>query len=149
MGKKLRFSFLPIPEELMESKAITWGDKHLFGIIAKTNLEEVKFKNRTLAKRMKCSIATIKRRIKQLKENNLVVVRYNPGGANTYIVNLQLINIIQREVKSELGVAQHSELGVGSPSELPYKRTSLKNINKEGLKKLKLVKQVVKEKMKV
>ena len=95
--KKLSFSFLPIPEELMRSKAISFGAKFLFGIIAKTNLERVKFKKKTLAEKMGCEGREVQRRVKELKDSNLIIVKGDPGRSNFYSVNLEMLTIIQKE----------------------------------------------------
>lgn len=93
--KKLGFSFLPIPEELMRSKALSFGAKFLFGIIAKANKENVKWSVNYLAKRMECSRREVIRRIQELKENNLIIVKQRKGKVNEYSINFQLISLIQ------------------------------------------------------
>lgn len=100
---KLQFSFLPIPEEIMKSKAISDGAKLLFGIIAKVNLEEVRWRTKKLAEKMSCSDKEARNRIKELKDNNLLIVR-RTGRANIYQINLQLVNLIQGK-----------EIGTGVP----------------------------------
>ncbi len=96
LPKKLGFGFLPIPEELMQSKAISWGAKHLWGIIAKANLEEVKWGIEYLSERMKCGERETKNRIAELKSNNLILVK-KTGRSNIYSINLELVQLIQDE----------------------------------------------------
>ncbi len=95
MVKKLSFSFLPIPEELMVSKALSFGAKILFGIIAKANRESIKWSVGYLSKRMKCSTRETTRRITELKENSLILVFRRGGKTNEYMVNLELVQATQ------------------------------------------------------
>lgn len=95
LPKKLSFSFLPIPEEIMLSNALSFGAKVLFGIIAKTNREKIVFKIKTLAERMQCSPREAQRRVKELKDNNLLIVEEKLGKANSYSINLELVNVFQ------------------------------------------------------
>lgn len=95
---KLRFSFLPIPEELMRSKALSFGAKFLFGIIAKANLEEIRFSMKYLGERMDCTPREARSRAKELRENGLITSE-RTGRANIYTVNLELIQLIQEDSK--------------------------------------------------
>jgi len=103
---KLQFSFLPIPEELMKSKAISWGAKHLFGIIAKVNQEKVRRSVRHFSQRMNCSSRETTRRIAELRKNNLIRVIEHKGGLNEYVINLELIQIIQTPDQTDGGKTQ-------------------------------------------
>ncbi len=122
MTKKLSFSFLPIPEELMGSKAISWGAKYLFGIIAKANKEKIRWSVKYLAKRMDCTPRETSRRVKELKENNLIIVKGRKGRVNEYIVNLELIQSIQTPDQSVGGQESQNchetpdRSGQGSPT---------------------------------
>ena len=145
--KKLGFSFLPIPEELMRSKVISFGAKFLFGIIAKANLEEVKWSKKYLAKRMDCSSREVYNRIRELEENNFITVdKTEKGKVNKYKVNLELIYIIQGEEQMfhtpnvPRGM-EHSVPGSVEYSVPDIKELSLKkNIKEENLLKIKKLK---------
>jgi len=95
VSKKLSFSFLPIPEELMQSKALSFGAKFLFGIISKANRESIKWSVNYLSRRMKCSTRETTRRITELKENNLILIFRRDGKTNEYMVNLELVQATQ------------------------------------------------------
>jgi|GEM_PF-1827831 len=92
---KLGFSFLPIPEELMASKALSWGAKHLFGIYAKANMENIKWNAAYLARRMGCVVREARRRKKELVDNQLITVKTHPGRADEVNINFELIMVIQ------------------------------------------------------
>lgn len=133
MPKRLSFSFLPIPEELMRSNALSFGAKFLFGIIAKANKEDIKWSKKYLAERMNCSSREVQNRIKELEENNLIKVnRDQKGRVSIYNVNLELLTIIQggeRSFSTQGG--EHSVLGGGEQPVPPhtYKEQSLKKEN--------------------
>jgi len=97
LPKKLSFKFLPIPEELMVSQALSFGAKVLFGIIAKANEENIKWPIQYLSKRMNCSDRQTSRRIKELLENKLILVNIREGRTNEYRINLELIRMIQSD----------------------------------------------------
>ena len=148
--KKLGFSFLPIPEELMESKAISFGAKLLFGIIAKANLEKLEWPIQYLSKRMKCSDRQTSRRIKELKENNLILVIERDGKTSEYRVNLELINIIQssdKNVTTPMTPVMSSHLRHKPCHHI--KEPILKKYNKEGLLKFKKLKKSFSEKSRI
>lgn len=124
----------------MRSKAISWGAKFLFGIIAKANKEKVKWSKKYLADRMDCSRREVQNRIGELKSNNLILVNRQgrAGRVSEYTVNLELLSIVQggRErpfsTQNVLQGREHSVPGGGERSVLPYsKEHSLKNIIKE------------------
>jgi hypothetical protein len=100
---KLQFSFLPIPEELMGSDAISWGAKYLFGILAKANKENIRWSIKFLSKRMNCKPRETSSRIAELRKNNLIIVEERSGGLNTYTINLQLIQLVQTHVQTDVG----------------------------------------------
>ena len=131
LPKKLGFSFLPIPEELMGSKAISWGAKYLFGIIAKANQENLKWPIRYLSKRMNCGDRETTNRVKELEENNLIIVgRQEKGRVNSYSVNLDLIMATQtpeQSFTSEQPIHQGGEQDVH-----PIKDSSIKETPKGG-----------------
>jgi len=154
--KKLGFSFLPIPEELMKSKAISFGAKFLFGIIAKANMESVRWSVKYLAKRMGCQPRETTYRINELVENNLIVIKRRKGKTNEYQVNFELINIIQKDTPAQTfrgqnvqGGDEHSMQGSNEHSVQDIKEPILKKINKEGLLKLKKLKNPLLEKSKM
>lgn len=89
--KQLKFSFLPIPEEIMLDETLPFKAKLLFGIIAKTNLEEVKFSVGYLAKRMKCSDRYARQMIKELEKRGLITVKRKNGEENEYFINFNLV----------------------------------------------------------
>lgn len=126
---KLQFSFLPIPEEIMVSKAISDGAKVLFGIIAKANLEKIRFSIKYLSERMGCSPRETRNRIQELKKNNLVLVK-RTGRSNIYQINFQLIHLVQ-EKEIGTGVPIKKAQGVPIREEHPVpihnKEVSLKN----------------------
>lgn len=130
---KLQFKFLPIPEELMRSKAISWGAKFLFGIIAKANLEGVKMSNKHLAKRMNCTIRQVQRRVAELRDNGFIIVK-RTGRSNIYYINLQLVQIIQTDDKNVVSdmtsdVVSDMTHDVVSTIKNNSKRTSLNNMS--------------------
>lgn len=124
--KKLGFSFLPIPEELMRSKAISWGAKHLWGIFAKANMEKVKWSASYLAKRMGCDIREARRRKKELTENNLILVTPKSGQVDEVSVNLQLIQVVQTPDQTVRGGVVETDRGIyiGSNKEHSIKTMS-------------------------
>ena len=134
---KLQFSFLPIPEEMMKSQAISFGAKFLFGIMAKANKEKVRWGVKYLSERMGCSQRETRRRISELKENNLILVMPRSGRVNDYVINLELISIIQtpdQSVRGEnsQGGADHSSQGRDDRGGQVYnKEHSLNKLNKE------------------
>src|SRR3990167_6423024 len=89
--KKLLFSFLPIPEEIMGSKDLSWGAKYLFGIIAKVNQEDVRLSIRYLAKRMGCQDREARKRVKELTDYGLIESKSRQGRVNGYVINIGLI----------------------------------------------------------
>jgi len=151
--KKLLFSFLPIPEELMKSKALSFGAKFLFGIIAKTNLEKVRFSVDYLSKRMGCSMSETKSRIKELKENNLIRVK-RTGRSNIYEVNFELVQLIQEPMSTNEDIRSSGSVDIrGSDSvAIHNKEHFLKKIIKEdndikNLKKLNELKTLLLKKL--
>lgn len=127
--RKLSFSFLPIPEEIMRSKALSDGAKLLFGIIAKTNFESVKLSKRHLSERMRCGLRETQRRIKELRENNFIIVIPHKGRTNEYQVNLELIQIIQTPDEMTRG---QSGLGGETKSTSHIIKKTIKETSKEG-----------------
>jgi len=103
LPKKLSFSFLPIPEELMMSKALSFGAKFLFGIIGKANRESIRWSVNYLSKRMGCGHRETRNRIKELKENRLINIIPHDGRVNEYSVNLELIEAIQTPEQMDRG----------------------------------------------
>lgn len=146
--KKLGFSFLPIPEELMKSKAISWGAKYLFGIYAKANKEKVKWSADYLAQRMGCEVREVRRRKKELKDNNLIIATPRKGRVDEVEINLQLVTLIQTPDQMDRGQSGqgrggHSRQGRGGRNgQGNSKEHSLKKTIKEekNLKKLKTIK---------
>lgn len=124
----------------MRSKALSWGAKFLFGIFAKANLEKIKWPKSYLAKRMDCKIREVFERIKELEENNLILVdRTLKGKVNTYRINLELISIIQERdaqmhhTQNTPGRVAHSMPG-GDAHRVPaIKEHILKNNTKESV----------------
>ncbi|HEC65512.1 MAG TPA: hypothetical protein ENI23_09470 [bacterium] len=139
---KLQFSFLPIPEELMRSKAISWGAKHLWGIYAKANLEKIKWSARYLAKRMKCEVREARRRKAELIKSNLILVNPRRGRVDEVTINFELVHLIQEKTPVRLDRGQTGQEGDvqtgqgrdGRTGQGNSKERSLKKINKEGIK---------------
>lgn len=127
--KKLSFSFLPIPEELMKSKALSFGAKFLFGIIAKANKESVKWSVKYLSERMGCTSRETRRRIVELKENNLIGIIPREGRVNEYFVNLELIQTIQ--TPDQMDTPDQTSQGRDDHNGQPY----IKKINKDIINK--------------
>ena len=132
--KKLGFSFLPIPEELMGSKVISFGAKFLFGIIAKANKENIKSPIHYLSKRMLCSDRQTSRRIKELKDNNLIIVIPREGKTSEYRVNLELIEIIQSD--DENGTTQEKRHQSNDSKRHHTPDTKCHHIKEHSLKKI-------------
>lgn len=130
LPKKISFSFLPIPEELMKSKALSFGAKFLFGIIAKANREGVKWPISYLSKRMGCGNRETQKRIKELEECNLIKVIPNKGKVNEYCINLELIQIIQ--TPEQTGRGEQDVQGGGEHPVHPIKDSNIKETSKEG-----------------
>ena len=80
-----------MPEEIMIDETLSGGAKTLFGIIAKANREKVQWPIQYLSKRMRCSDRQTSRRIKELKDRNLILAKDIPGKACEYSVNFELI----------------------------------------------------------
>ena len=94
---KLKYSFLPIPEEIALDPDLSWGAIVLFGIMAKTNYEEIKWSKRKMAERMNVGLHEIASRIKELEKKEFITVnRNNFGKINTYKLNISLIVEIQK-----------------------------------------------------
>jgi len=130
---KLQFKFLPIPEELMRSKAISWGAKFLFGIIAKANLDGVRMSNKHLAERMNCTVRQVQRRVAELRDNGFIIVK-RTGRSNVYFVNFELVQIIQTDDKNVVSdmtsdVVSDMTHDVVSTIKNNSKRTSLNNMS--------------------
>ena len=98
---KLKFSFLPIPEEIMSDLTLSWGAKYLFGILAKTGYEEIKWSKKKLAERMNVKIEEVRRRIIELKNKELITIDRQDGKINTYKINFYLIQEIQGDLQME------------------------------------------------
>ena len=128
---KLQFSFLPIPEELMKSKAISWGAKHLFGIIAKANRERIKWSIKHFSERMDCKPRETSSRIAELRKNNLIIVGERKGKTNEYTINLELISMIQTPVQTDVGREVRNKRGspVRSERGASHKEHSIKEKN--------------------
>ncbi|MBI5573500.1 MAG: hypothetical protein HY919_02970 [Elusimicrobia bacterium] len=94
---KLGFSFLPIPEEIMADQSLSWGAKFLFGILAKTNKEEIKMSNKYLAERLGCTTREVRFRFVELNKKfpGIISTREKAGRANTYTINIDLVIKIQ------------------------------------------------------
>ena len=90
---RLGFSFLPIPEELMADQSLSWGAKFLFGILAKTNREEIKLSNSYLAKRMGCKAREVRYRFIELNKKypGIISTQERRGRVNIYTLNIDLI----------------------------------------------------------
>uniref|UniRef100_A0A7V3JAL1 Helix-turn-helix domain-containing protein n=1 Tax=candidate division CPR3 bacterium TaxID=2268181 RepID=A0A7V3JAL1_UNCC3 len=128
---KLPFSFLPIPEEIMRDKSLSFGAKYLFGIFSKINKEKVILRIRYLAKRMGCSMIEAQRRITELKKKGFIIVIPRPGRANEYQINFELVQIIQTPIQTDTPIENQK----GSPIE-SQKGNNKENINKERDKSL-------------
>jgi len=89
--KKIPYSFLPIPEALMLDQSLSEGAKIVFGLIAKTNLEQVKWSAKYLAGRMNCSDREVRRRVKELTDRNLILVSRIQNQWNIYSINIELV----------------------------------------------------------
>ena len=63
-------------EEILEMTSITAYSKLLYFVLTK-EIELLSAGNRTLAKRLGTNAITISRAIKQLKDNNLIDVKYS------------------------------------------------------------------------
>ena len=63
-------------EEILEMTSITAYSKLLYVVLTK-EIELLSAGNRTLAKRLGTNAITISRAIKQLKDNNLIDVKYS------------------------------------------------------------------------
>ena len=133
LPRKLSFSFLPIPEELMKSKAISDGAKLLFGIIAKSNLERIRYRIKNLSERMGCSDSETKNRIKELRDTNFLLVK-RTGRANMFQVNLELVHIIQREIDTPLAIRSPDSVAIREPDSVSIhdKEGAFKETSKEG-----------------
>lgn len=94
---KLGFSFLPIPEEIMANQSVSWGAKFLFGILAKTNKEELKMSNKYLAQRMNCGTREVRYRFIELNNYfpGIVSIKEHKGRVNVYSLNIDLIINLQ------------------------------------------------------
>lgn len=153
--KKLGFSFLPIPEEIMKSKVISWGAKFLFGIYGKANKEKIKWSARYLAKRMGCEVREVRSRKAELIKNNLIIVNPRKGRVDEVSVNFELVHLIQEKTPAQMDRgANEQEGGVRNEQGRDVqsrqgnsKERSLKKTNKEELKKIKISKKVLAEKM--
>lgn len=110
---KLGFSFLPIPEELMASKAISWGAKHLFGIYGKANAEGIRWTDKYIAKRMGCGEREARRRKKELVDNELIIMTKHPGNIDEIDINFSLIMAIQTPDQTVRG--KEARNGPGCP----------------------------------
>lgn len=133
---KLGFSFLPIPEELMFSQAISWGAVGLFGIYGKANTEGIKWTDEYIAKRMRCSVKQARRRKKELVDNELIIVKKHPGRVDEVNINFNLIMAIQTPDINVQGKAGHKCPGgvdTGCPGSIPIvpKEHSLKKVSFE------------------
>jgi hypothetical protein len=135
--RKLGFSFLPIPEELMLDESLSFGAKLLFGIIAKANKEEVEWSVKYLAKRMKCSERETRRRIKELRDRKLITIEPRAGKKNRYFVNFALIQVIQDRTKQtpdQMVTPDRSSQGTPDHSGQPnIKEIYIKETSKEGV----------------
>lgn len=101
---RIPFSFLPIPEEVMSDLSLSWGAKYLFGILAKTNWEEVKWSQRKLAHRMKVKEEEVRLRVKELENKQLLIVERESGMITTYRINLTLVTGLQNDPPVNGGV---------------------------------------------
>lgn len=136
---RLQFSFLPIPEELMKSKALSFGAKFLFGIYGKANKEKVKWSARYLAKRMGCEVREARNRKAELIKNNLIVVRPRKGRVDEVSINFELISLVQEEtpaqtdrgVNEQEGAVQNEQGGAVRNGQGNSKEPSLKKTIKE------------------
>jgi len=128
---KLSFSFLPIPEEIMKDKSLSFGAKYLFGIFGKINKEKVVLRIRYLAERMGCSMVEAQRRVTELKKRGLIAVIPRPGRANEYQINFELVQIIQTPIKTETPIKAQEETPIKA-----QEGNNKENINKERDKSL-------------
>lgn len=108
MVKKIKFSFLPIPEEIMLDDSLSFKAKLLFGIIAKTNLENVKFSVNHLAKRIKCKERYTRQVIKELEEKQLITVNREKGRASRYTINFVIVQEIQTSDEKDTPVIKNT-----------------------------------------
>ena len=108
---KLQFLFLPIPEELMKSKVISWGAKYLFGIYAKANKEKVRYSAKYLAERMGCEKREVIRRKKELRENNLILTNPRKGRVDEVSINFELVSIIQGKTPDQTDRGENGQEG--------------------------------------
>lgn len=95
----------------MISQALSFGAKLLFGILAKANKERVRWGVEYLSRRMKCTSRETRRRISELKDNNLIIVLPRKGRVNDYIINLELISMIQTPDRLVRGGDDHNGQG--------------------------------------
>jgi hypothetical protein len=129
LPRKLLFSFLPIPEELMKSKAISWGAKYLWGIYAKANKERVTWSAKYLSERMGCEVREVRKRKAELIENNLIIVNPRKGRVDEVSINLQLVHIIQENTPVQMdrgvqtGQGRDGQTGQGNSKEHSLKNT--------------------------
>ena len=98
---KLQFTFLPIPEELMKSKALSFGAKFLFGIYGKANKEKVRWSAKYLAERMGCEVREVRNRKAELIKNNLIVVNSRRGRVDEVSVNFELVHLVQEKTPAQ------------------------------------------------
>jgi len=134
--RKLSFSFLPIPEELMLDESLSFGAKLLFGIIAKANKEEVEWSVKYLAKRMKCKEREARNRIRELKEKGLIKVEPRAGKKNRYSINFELVQVIQdrnKQTPAQMCTPEHSVQGTPAHDVQDNKRIYIKETSKEGV----------------
>lgn len=128
--KRLSFSFLPIPEELMKSEALSFGAKFLFGIIAKTNLEEVRLTLKYLANRMGCSQRQAQRRVEELKNNGFILLE-RTGRSNKFRINFEFVQIIQTPDKSVVSETAQNTKGCRIRDDIADGMSTIKNVIKE------------------
>jgi hypothetical protein len=128
---KIPFSFLPIPEEIMKDKSLSFGAKYLFGIFGKINKEKVILRIRYLAKRMGCSMVEAQRRITELKKKGFIIVIPRPGRANEYQINFELVQIIQTPIQTDTPIENQEESLIKN-----QEGNNKENINKERDKSL-------------
>jgi len=125
---KLQFIFLPIPEELMRSKALSWGAKYLFGIYAKANKEDIRWSATYLAERMGCEVREVRRRKAELIANNFIIVKPRRGRVDSVDINFELVHIVQEKTPDGTDRGDQVEQGGGGENgQGNSKEPSLKN----------------------
>jgi hypothetical protein len=121
----------------MKSKAISWGAKHLWGIYAKANKENIRWSARYLAERMDCEVREVRRRKAELIKNNLIIVVPREGRVDEVTINFELVHLLQEKTpdrmdRGQIGQGREGRTGQGNSKELSLKNP-LKGSNEVAL----------------